>query len=297
MKKSYILILFLLFSLRSVAQIETMYSMYRINPIISSPAFAGTMEEGHRGEIVMMDRQQWLGIQGAPRTLALTANFQYKPKIGGGFLLLADQAGPLRVATMAGDLAYHVQFNPEWSMAGGIRLGVSSVYLDYDGIQVVDPNDPILATNKGSGLKGNTGWGVRFNHKGGFFASLSMPRVLSYDFGGFSGAYKDVTYLYINAGTTVRVNDQLSFSPSFMARAAQDVPLSWDMNVMARIGKAFDAGLAYRHKDSYGLRFGMQANPKIYLGYIYEMPISGLSKVSNQTHEIALRLSILNRPK
>jgi type IX secretion system PorP/SprF family membrane protein len=198
---------------------------------------------------------------------------------------------------MAGDLAYHVQFNPEWSMAGGIRLGVSSVYLDYEGIQVVDPNDPILATNKGSGLKGNTGWGVRFNHKGGFFASLSMPRVLSYDFGGFSGAYKDVTYLYVNAGTTVRVNDQLSFSPSFMARAAQDVPLSWDVNVMARIGKAFDAGLAYRHKDSYGLRFGMQANPKIYLGYIYEMPISGLSKVSNQTHEIALRLSILNRPK
>jgi type IX secretion system PorP/SprF family membrane protein len=297
MKKSYILILFLLFSLRSVAQIETMYSMYRINPIISSPAYAGTMEDGHRGEIVVMDRQQWLGIQGAPRTLAMTANFQYKPKIGGGFLLLADQAGPLRVATMAGDLAYHVQFNPEWSMAGGIRLGVSSVYLDYEGIQVVDPNDPILATNKGSGLKGNTGWGVRFNHKGGFFASLSMPRVLSYDFGGFSGAYKDVTYLYVNAGTTVRVNDQLSFSPSFMARAAQDVPLSWDVNVMARIGKAFDAGLAYRHKDSYGLRFGMQANPKIYLGYIYEMPISGLSKVSNQTHEIALRLSILNRPK
>jgi type IX secretion system PorP/SprF family membrane protein len=255
------------------------------------------MEVGHRGEIVMMDRQQWLGIQGAPRTLALTANFQYKPKIGGGFLLLADQAGPLRVSTMAGDLAYHVQFNPEWSMAGGIRLGVSSIYLDYDGIQVVDPNDPILATNKGSGLKGNTGWGVRFDHKGGFFASLSMPRVLSYDFGGFSGAYKDVTYLYGNAGTTVRVNDQLSFSPSFMARAAQDVPLSWDVNIMARIGKAFDAGLAYRHKDSYGLRFGIQANPKIYLGYIYEMPISGLSKVSNQTHEIAIRLSILNRPK
>jgi type IX secretion system PorP/SprF family membrane protein len=297
MKKSYILILFLLFSLRSVAQIETMYSMYRINPIISSPAYAGTMEDGHRGEIVVMDRQQWLGIQGAPRTLAMTANFQYKPKIGGGFLLLADQAGPLRVSTMAGDLAYHVQFNPEWSMAGGIRLGVSSVYLDYEGIQVVDPNDPILATNKGSGLKGNTGWGVRFNQKGGFFASLSMPRVLSYDFGGFSGAYKDVTYLYINAGTTVRVNDQLSFSPSFMARAAQDVPLSWDVNLMARVGKAFDAGLAYRHKDSYGLRFGIQANPKIYLGYIYEMPISGLSKVSNQTHEIALRLSILNRPK
>jgi sulfatase maturation enzyme AslB (radical SAM superfamily) len=65
----------------------------------------------------------------------------------------------------------------------------------------------------------------------------------------------------------------------------------------AQFCRNFEAGLAYRHKDSFGMRFGVQANPKIYLGYIYEMPISGLSKVSNQTHEIAIRLSILNRPK
>ncbi len=82
-----------------------------------------------------------------------------------------------------------------------------------------------------------------------------------------------------------------------MARMSQDVPLSWDVNGMVSWKDKFDAGLAYRHKDSFGMRFGVQANPKIYLGYIYEMPISGLSKVSNQTHEIAIRLSILNRVK
>ena len=64
----------MLVGLRSFAQIETMYSMYRINPIISSPAFAGTLETGNKAEIVVMDRQQWIGIQGAPRTLALSAN-------------------------------------------------------------------------------------------------------------------------------------------------------------------------------------------------------------------------------
>lgn len=297
MKKSYILIVIMLFSLHSFAQIETMYSMYRINPIISSPAYAGTLESGNKAEIVLMDRQQWIGIQGAPRTVALTANFKYKPRIGVGFLVLADQAGPLRVSTVAADGAYQVRLNDTWNMNGGIRLGVSSVYLDYEGIQVVDPNDPILATNKSSGLKTNLGWGLRFAHKGGHFVSLSQPRVLSYDFGGFSGAYKDVTYLYVNAGTRVRLNDQLTLIPSFMARMAQDVPLSWDVNAMTSWNGKFDGGLTYRHRDSFGMRFGVQANPKIYLGYIYEMPISGLSKVSNQTHEIAIRLAILNRVK
>ena len=297
MKKVYILLVFLLLGLRSFAQIETMYSMYRINPIISSPAYAGTLETGNKAEIVVMDRQQWIGIQGAPRTLALTANMIYKPKIGLGFLVLADQAGPLRVSTVAADGAYQVRLNETWNMNGGIRLGVSSVYLDYEGIQVVDPNDPILATNKSSGMKTNVGWGLRFAHKDGHFVSLSQPRVLSYDFGGFSGAYKDVTYLYVNAGTRVRLNDQLTLTPSFMARLAQDVPLSLDLNGMVSWKEKFDGGLAYRHKDSFGMRFGVQANPKIYLGYIYEMPISGLSKVSNQTHEIAIRLSILNRVK
>jgi type IX secretion system PorP/SprF family membrane protein len=297
MKKSYILLVIMLVSLRSFAQIETMYSMYRINPIISSPAYAGTLETGNKAEIVVMDRQQWIGIQGAPRTLALTANMKYKPRVGVGFLVLADQAGPLRVSTVAADGAYQVRLNDTWNMNGGIRLGLSSVYLDYEGIQVVDPNDPILATNKSSGLKTNLGWGLRFAHKDGHFVSLSQPRVLSYDFGGFSGAYKDVTYLYVNAGTRVRLNEQLTLIPSFMARMAQDVPLSWDVNAMASWNGKFDGGLTYRHKDSFGMRFGVQANPKIYLGYIYEMPISGLSKVSNQTHEIAIRLSILNRVK
>jgi hypothetical protein len=83
--------------------------------------------------------------------------------------------------------------------------------------------------------------------------------------------------------------------PSFMARVAKDVPVSWDVNVNSRIGNSFEAGVAYRHKDSYGARLGIQASPKIYLGYIYEMPISSLSKVTMQSHEIAIRLTIFKK--
>jgi hypothetical protein len=68
--------------------------------------------------------------------------------------------------------------------------------------------------------------------------------------------------------------------------------LSWDANVYAQLNKRFDVGLNYRHQDSWGVRLGLQATKKIYVGYVYEMPTSAMSKMSVQSHEIALRYSL-----
>ncbi|MCE4217947.1 type IX secretion system membrane protein PorP/SprF [Pseudarcicella sp. GAP-15] len=275
------------------AQIETMYSMYRLNPVISSPAFAG--EVAQQGEVTAMNRQQWIGIQGAPRTMAFTGNFKWKAKTGLSFLAMSDIAGPMKISTVAGDFAYQVKLNDAWKISGGVRLGASTLSLDYDGIQVVDPSDPVFAGDRSTGIKFNTGWGVRLGNAKGFFVSISQPRVIGYDFGNVNGGYKDITYHYVNAGTTFRFSNTFALQPSFMARVANEVPVSWDVNMNTLIGNAFEAGISYRHKDSFGARFGVQASPKIYLGYIYEMPISALSKVTGQTHEIAVRLTIFKK--
>jgi type IX secretion system PorP/SprF family membrane protein len=185
--------------------------------------------------------------------------------------------------------------NDAWKISGGIRVGASSLSLDYDGIQVVDQTDPVFQGDRSTGVKFNTGWGLRVGNTKGTFFAISQPRVISYDFGNVSGGYKDVTYHYLNAGTKVKVSDFITLLPSFMARIANDVPVSWDVNLMSSIGSALEAGVSYRHKDSYGARIGIQASPKIYLGYIYELPSSSLSKVTSQSHEIAVRLTIFNK--
>ena len=275
------------------AQIETMYSMYRLNPVITSPAFAGEVE--HQAEITAMNRQQWIGIQGAPRTMAFTGNFKWKPNTGLAILAMSDIAGPLKISTVAGDFAYQVKLNDAWKISAGVRVGASSLSLDYDGIQVVDQTDPVFQGDRSTGVKFNTGWGLRLGNTNGTFFAISQPRVISYDFGNVSGGYKDVTYHYLNAGTTIQMSENIALLPSFMARVAKDVPVSWDLNLMTRFGSSFEAGVSYRHKDSYGARLGIQASPKIYLGYIYEMPSSSLSKVTSQSHEIAIRLSIFKK--
>jgi hypothetical protein len=74
---------------------------------------------------------------------------------------------------------------------------------------------------------------------------------------------------------------------------ASSVPLSWDANVMANLRGSLDVGLNYRHQESWGIRLGVQATKRTYIGYVYEMPTTMISKVSNQTHELALRFFIL----
>ena len=274
----------------SYGQVETMYSLYRFNPQVLSPTYAGSTVNS---EITVMNRQQWVGIEGAPKTLGLTANLKWGQKKGIGVNVLSDQLGPISTTAISADFAYHTDLNDQWRMSGGIRAGLSNMSINYSGIRIVTPSDAVFTGDRSTGFQPNVGWGLRFDHGDKFFVSLSQPRMLKYDFGSQNTAYKDVPYFYSMVGTRVKLSDQVIVYPSMLFRMAKDVPLSWDINLTARLIDKLDAGISYRNQDSYGFRLGLQATKKIYLGYVYEMPISQISKVSNQTHELALRFSIL----
>jgi type IX secretion system PorP/SprF family membrane protein len=145
-------------------------------------------------------------------------------------------------------------------------------------------------------MKTNTGWGIKLSKgQDGLFFSIAQPRVLNYDFGAQNGAYKDVAYYYAMAGTKVKLNDAVNLYPSAMARLSPDAPTTWDVNVTANILNKFDVGASLRSQDSYGARLGVQVSPKLYLGYVYEVPTSALSKMASNTHELALRFYVFKK--
>ncbi len=279
------LVSLLIFGHTAFGQIESMYSMYRFNPQIVTPAHAGSTATS---EVTVMNRQQWLGIEGAPKTYVLTGNFKFKQQSGLGVNVLFDQAGPLKIMTVSGDYAYHTKINEAWNFSGGIRAGFASLNLDFSGMALTHSDDALFATNRSSGLKFNTGWGLRISKGDGFFVSVSQPRILKYDLGS---GYKDVAYFYSMVGTKVKASDKITLYPSMLFRTAGNAPLSWDANVTANLNGKFDVGLNYRHQDSWGVRAGVQATQKLYVGYVFELPTSQLSRVGVQSHEIALRYS------
>lgn len=284
-KNLLVLASLLIFGNTAFGQIESMYSMYRFNPQIITPAHAGSTETS---EATLMSRQQWLGIEGAPKTLVLSGNFKFKQQSGLGVNAMLDQAGPLKIMTISGDYAYHTKLSGDWTFSGGIRAGFANLSLDFSGLALTHSDDALFTTNRSAGLKFNTGWGIRVQKNDGFFVSVSQPRLLKYDMGS---GFKDVAYFYTMVGTKFKASNQLTFYPSVLFRAAADVPLSWDANLMANLSGKIDVGLNYRHQDSWGIRAGVQATKKIYLGYVFELPTSQLSRVSVQSHELALRYS------
>ncbi|MFL0160763.1 PorP/SprF family type IX secretion system membrane protein [Aquirufa sp. 1-SAACH-A3] len=275
-------------SYESKGQIETMYSLYRFNPQIVTPAHAGSSEVS---DITVINRRQWTGFEGAPVTFAASLNQKWGENKGIGVVALMDQAGPIKATTISADFAYHVPLNDKWTMSGGIRGGFSNLTIEWSSIRLTHGGDENFQEDISSGLKFNTGWGLRFSKGDGLFLSISQPRVLKYDFGVLSGAYKDVDYYYTMLGTKVRLSSQITLYPSAMVRVATDVPLSYDLNVNSHIREKFDLGFSYRKGDSYGIRLGFQATKNLYAGYVYELPISAISKVTTQTHEMALRFT------
>jgi type IX secretion system PorP/SprF family membrane protein len=271
------------------AQIDPVYTMYSLNPQVITPVQAGSTDSS---EIIVMHRQQWLGIEGLPKTFFLNGNFKWRKQSGLGFNAMFDQAGPVKITMLSGDFAYHTRLSKDWNLSGGIRMGLANVNLDFSGVRLVHDGDALFAEDRSMGMKMNVGWGVKISKQNGFFVSFSMPRILKYDFGDKSGAFKDVAYLYTMLGNKIRVSDKVTLYPSVLARMASGVPLSWDANLLANLGGTLDVGLNYRNQESWGIRLGVQATKRTYIGYVYEMPTNLINKVSNQTHELAIRFFI-----
>ena len=293
MKRIVLILVGLLLFQTSQAQLESMYSLYRFNPQVINPSQAGSTKHS---EFILINRQQWMGMEGSPQTVSLTGNIKYGVNKGLGFVLINDQAGPVKTATIAGDFAYHIKLSQDWNLSGGVRLGMSSMSVNFSALRLISTVDPMFQGDRSTGMKTNTGWGIKLSKgEDGLFFSIAQPRVLNYDFGSQNGAYKDVAYYYAMAGTKVKLNEAVNLYPSAMARISADAPTSWDVNLTANIASKFDLGASMRSQDSYGARLGVQVSPKLYMGYVYEVPTSELSKMASNTHELALRFYVFNK--
>ena len=295
----------MLLAIDSKAQIETMYNMYRFNPQILTPVQAGSTPHS---EVIFLHRNQWVGIEGAPRTYSLTGNIKWGEKKGIGLVGMVDEVGPMRATVLSGDFAYHTRLSDKWRLSGGIRLSAANVALNFSQLRLTNPNDLLFQGDRSTGIQPNAGFGIRVNKGDGFFASVAMPRLGKYNFGQYNGAFKDVNYVYANVGTRVKLGGEITTKqgdvvsrvtlyPSVMARIAVDVPISWDVNLQANLKGKLDLGVSYRREDSWGFRAGIQATKKYYFTYVFEKPISDLAKVTSQTHEFGIRMFIFKEKK
>ena len=88
----------------------------------------------------------------------------------------------------------------------------------------------------------------------------------------------------------MKVNEDLTFKPSILFKSVTNAPIQYDLNFIFGYDDVLDVGPMIRSKDAIGFLAGYKITSKIYLGYMFEYPLSDLNILTKQTHELSLRV-------
>jgi len=292
--KIYSIILFLFGIVGSVsAQQDPMFTQYMHNPVSINPAYAGS-----RGTLntVMMHRQQWVGIEGAPKTLSLSINSPFLGyNVGIGFSLLYDQIGPTKQVGIYGDYAYQLKVTDKVKLAFGLKGGfnmydVNTLMLRGAQLEEHPKVEKMFLPNVGLGS---------YLYSDRFYLGLSIPKMLQNSLSDNENTLlnKEERHYFFTGGLVMNISDDLKFKPSFTFRMVQGAPLSSEVSGAFLFYDRLWLGAMYRHLDSFGGMAKFDISNQLSLGYAYDYTTSRLGNYNQGTHEVFVSYDIAFRNK
>jgi type IX secretion system PorP/SprF family membrane protein len=299
-----ILSAFVLCSFGASAQQDIALTHFIYNKFAINPGATG-IEEGLCGNLIY--RNQWDKVNGAPNSVVFNAeaNMESFGKWTGGFGLnfTHDAIGFQRQNNVMLNYSHHIQLgNGQLGLGlgvGMVNFGMSPVWI---GPQTqIDPTFP----GASSAITFDVNFGLYYRAQN-WYAGLSSTHLqasaldlktqLPSQSGTGTVPYDLARHYYAMGGYTFRA---LGPGDLDIQGTLQTDLRKYSGNLNARyIFKGFlYGGLGFRNSDAVSVLLGWRAfnitTPKnrmfMWVGYSYDITIGRLSKISNGTHEIALK--------
>jgi len=276
----------------SYAQQDAQFTHYMYNTININPAYAGS-----RGALSIfgLHRTQWVGLDGAPVTNAVSVNTPINgTNLGVGFSLVNDKIGPTNENNFSADVSYSIQTSESYKLSFGIKATGNFFNLDRSQLNPENPADDNLQEidNK---FTPNIGAGVYF-HSDKFYAGVSVPAFLEttrYSDNDFSVNKERLNYYFI-AGYIFDISPSLKFKPALLTKMTMGAPLQIDVSGNFLINEKFVIGAAYRWSAALSGMVGFQVTDGIFIGYGYDLETTELKNYNSGSHEIFARFELFN---
>lgn len=292
--KATVISLFLIMSLQNLlAQQDVQYTQYMYNTGTINPAYVGSQEALYA---TLMYRNQWAGLEGAPKVMNLTINSQLGRRTGGGLSFTSDNIGPSKESTLALDFSYTIPIGEYSQIAFGAKGGINLLNIDYSLLTMGDFGDPEFQQNIDNRLSPLVGLGAYF-YNDSFYVGLSVPNILTttyYDDVAQSNAQRRPNFYFI-AGYVFNISEELLFKPAFLTKAVESAPLAFDLSANFLYNQQFTLGVAYRLNVAFSALAGFQVNENIQIGYAYDYNTTDLGAYVSGSHEVFLRFSLGER--
>lgn len=293
MKKRLMLLLILPLYMVTSAQNREQFTQYMYNTMIVNPAYVGSKPSAN---LFTSHRNQWVGLDGAPKTNSFSASMPLGSEIGLGVSMLNENIGASQHNDFAVNLSYTIRINDDYQLAFGIKGGVEVLNVDYTRL-TQQPADPVFLynVNKQSALNFGTG-AYLFSDRS--YIGISAPYLVKTDYiqgtSTSSIAAQKISYQLI-AGYVFDFGEDLKFKPSLLSKYVPGAPLQADLSGNFLIKEKLVAGLAYRWSAAVSGMVGFQISNSWFLGYSYDFDTTSLGNYNSGSHEIFLRVEIFPR--
>jgi len=288
-KKTVLIALSVLgFNLQSNAQFEPQFTQYMFNEMFINPAYAGSRDHV---ALTALYRNQWVGIEGAPKTQTFSAHTPLRnEKIGIGLNIMNEEIGITHDLSAFANYAYRIPVS-----SGFLSMGLSAGVINHqERLLEVKTQDQFDNSFMGTPrlTVPNAGFGVYYNSHT-LYMGLSIPRLLqnSVDANtgkGTNNVQMEYWHYYLMGGYVFPVSDFIKLKPTFMMKAVTGAPLEADLGVHALLNELIWIGGSYRTGDSWSAILSLQLNKQLRLGYSYDNTITELKQYNSGSHEITL---------
>ncbi|WP_372776745.1 type IX secretion system membrane protein PorP/SprF [Mangrovibacterium sp.] len=290
MPKLLLLVLFLSFTSIVSAQQEPQFTQYMYNTMSVNPAYAGQRQAL---SILALHREQWVGVDGAPKTQTLAIHSPTrKENVGLGLSIVNDEAGPLTETYVDANYSYSVRLGHDLKLALGLKGGFHSFRADWSKGDYLSPD--VTFDENISQLSPTFGIGAYLNASNWYLGLSSSNMLETKHYSDIQLAEaKNKIHLYLIAGYVVELSPQFKLKPAALLKAVSGSPLIADFSLNTMLFERLVVGAAWRWDDSFATLAGFQINQNFYVGYSYDVTSTSLNNYEHGSHEILLRYEMI----
>jgi len=300
MRKIFSFLLFIFIAnLAALGQQDPQFTNNMFYMMGVNPGYAGS-NDAISG--IILNRYQWSGFKGAPKTLVFSADASvelFGAPGGIGLNIMSDELGFENNVLVNVNYAYKARLS-----IGVLGVGVSAGFFsksisgdwevpdDPFGIYVEPGSDPAIPQGESSQVAFDAGIGVFLKGINYYLgASVTHVNEAPIKYADLASTYL-VRHYYLSGGYNIKLTDPLfELRPSFLLKS--DLA-GWqiDLNTNLVYNDRLWGGVSYRLQDAVSLLMGLELFNGLRIGYSFDLTTSAIMRWGYGSHEVFVGYSV-----
>lgn len=302
---------------QTMGQQEPQYTQFMYNKLPMNAGYTGAREVL---SIRALYRNQWTGIDGAPKTTSISIHSPFKREhfALGGFIV-NDRLGVTNQTWVDLTYAYRINLNQKTKLSIGINGGMLFYKSNITELDPNDPNDPAYTENIQKILP-DFGGGL-YIYQPMFYVGIGVPNMIKSDISNNQDLVNNSNiaahrspHFFIMGGGVIPINDAFKIRPQYMGKTIfskeQHAPWQNDFNLSFLIIDRVNIGASYRtafgnknngqqltNFDSFDANLEVWPTKQLMIGYAYDHTLTKLGNYNKGSHEIILGYDVTKKIK